>query len=199
MTVREILLYPNDKTALRARSETVHIFNKKTRGLIEDLKMTLLAHENGIGLAAPQIGVHLRIVIVRLGARQEADDQAGPPIALINPQIVESGDEQKDFDGCLSFPGLYGYTIRPHYLRVRGISEDGKSFDRIFSGFDAVLAHHEMDHLDGVLFIDRIQSLDDLYRLSTDIHGKSVQVPVSEFISSTRLSDMPNWRLGKEE
>jgi peptide deformylase len=199
MTVREILLYPNDKTTLRARSETVQIYSKKTRGLIDDLKMTLLTHDDGIGLAAPQIGVHLRVVIVRLGARQDADDQAGLPIALINPQIVESGDERKDFDGCLSFPGLYGYTIRPHYLRVEGIAEDGKAFERIFSGFDAVLVHHELDHLDGVLFIDRIQSLDDLYGLSTDIHGKSVQVAVSEFISSTRLSDMPNWRLVKEE
>ena len=196
MPVREILLYPKDKAALRARSETVHIFNKKTKGLIDDLKITLFAHDDGIGLAAPQIGVHLRVVIVRLGARDDLDKQVGPPIALINPYIVESGDERKDFDGCLSFPGLYGYTIRPHSLRVRGIAKDGKSFDRIFSGFDAVLVHHELDHLDGVLFIDRIQSLDDLYRVSTDMHGKTVQVPVSEFILSTRPSDIPNLSLG---
>jgi peptide deformylase len=115
MAEREILLYPKDKFALRAKSDLLNTFNRRTRQLINDLKETLLFHTDGIGLAAPQIGEHLRVVTVRLGARSDGDSEADPPIAMVNPEIIESGDEDKDFDGCLSFHGLYGETIRPHY------------------------------------------------------------------------------------
>jgi peptide deformylase len=188
MAVREILLYPKDKAALRAISDPIHTFNRQTRRLIEDLKDTLLAHQDGIGLAAPQIGVLLRVVVVRLGAGDEEDREATPPIALVNPKIVETGDERKDFDGCLSFPGLYGETIRPHYLHVTGTAEDGEQFNRIFRDFDAVLVHHEIDHLEGVLFIDRIVSLDDLYRVSIDDQGEPLRVPIGKIIPVARHS-----------
>lgn len=190
MAVLEILLYPKDKTALRAKSDPVRTFNRQTRRLIGNLKETLLANHDGIGLAAPQIDVHLRVVIVRLHARSDWDHEPGPPTALVNPEIVESGDERKDFDGCLSFPGLYGETIRPHYLRVTGIDEDGKPFDRIFVGFDAVVLHHEIDHLEGVLFTDRIESLDDLYRVYVDSNGRPVRVPMSEIVAAISFADM---------
>ena len=190
MAVREILLYPKDKTALRAESDFIYTFNRQTKRLIEDLKDTLLAHHDGIGLAAPQIDVHLRVVIVRLGARNDWDSEADPPIALVNPKIVESSDERKDYDGCLSFPGLYGETIRPHYLRVAGIDEDGKPFDRVFAGFDAAVVHHEIDHLDGVLFTDRIESFDDLYRVYLDSDGKPVQVPISIILQEWKGADL---------
>jgi peptide deformylase len=186
MAEREILIYPKYKNALREDSMPVHSFNRRTRKLIKDLKDTLLVHQEGIGLAAPQIGVHLRVVIVRLGGRNEWDREAGAPTALVNPEIIAAGDPRRDFDGCLSFPGLFGETIRPHHLRVTGIGEDGKLFDRIFSGFDAVLVHHEIDHLDGVLFIDRIESLDDLYRVYIDASGKPVRVPVSQIVQQRK-------------
>lgn len=190
MAIRKILVYPKEKAALRANSEPVQSINLRSKQLIQDLKETLQDHDDGIGLAAPQIGVHKRIVIVRLGARNDWDTEAGPPIALINPQILEAGDERKDFDGCLSFPGLYAETIRPHYLRVDGIDENGQRFDRVFSGFDAVLVHHELDHLDGVLFIDRIATLSDLYRVVIDNNGKPVRVPISEIAPTIRTTDM---------
>jgi peptide deformylase len=190
MAVREVLLYPKDKTALRAKSDSIRSVNQQTRSLIEDLKETLLTHHDGIGLAAPQIGVHSRIIVVRLGGRNDWDQEAGPPIALVNPKIIDSGEEKKDFDGCLSFPGLFGETTRPHYLRVTGLNEKGKPFELIFTGFDAVLVHHEIDHLDGVLFIDRIESLDDLYRVVMDGNGKPMQVPLTEIVPSIRVSDM---------
>jgi peptide deformylase len=190
MAIRKILVYPKEKAALRADSEPVQSINLRSKQLIQDLKETLQDHDDGIGLAAPQIGVHKRIVIVRLGARNDWDTEAGPPIALINPQILEAGDERKDFDGCLSFPGLYAETIRPHYLRVDGIDENGQRFDRVFSGFDAVLVHHELDHLDGVLFIDRIATLSDLYRVVIDNNGKPVRVPISEIAPTIRTTDM---------
>jgi peptide deformylase len=182
MAVREILIYPKFKMDLRAKSEPLQAFNRHTKQIINDLKDTLMAHHDGIGLAAPQISVHLRIVVVRLGGRNDWDPGAGPPIALINPKIVEKEDESVDFDGCLSFPGLFGETVRPHHLRVIGRTEDGNPIDRIYQGFDAVLIHHEIDHLDGVLFIDRVESLDDLYRVYLDYNGKPMRIPISNIL-----------------
>jgi peptide deformylase len=182
MTVQKILLYPKDKEALRTQSESVPSFNKRTKQLIKDLKDTLIAHTDGIGLAAPQINVHERVVIVRLKTFNDGTHETDPPIALINPEIIEAGDERRDFDGCLSFPGLYGETVRPHYLRVTGLDEGGKKLDRTFEGFDAVVVHHEVDHLDGVLFIDRIEKFEDLYRVYVDDNGKPVRVPISQIM-----------------
>jgi len=158
--------------------------------LIRDLKDTLLPHQNGVGLAAPQIGVILRVVIIRLGAGNDQDCEANSPIALVNPEIVDFSEECKDYDGCLSFPGLYGETTRPHYLRVTGIDEDRKPFERDFTGFDAVVLHHEIDHLDGVLFIDRIERLEELYRVVMDSYGKPVQIPVTEIVPIIRVTDL---------
>ncbi|MBN1429448.1 MAG: peptide deformylase [Anaerolineae bacterium] len=179
MTVRKILLYTEHEKELRKKSSYVRRVDHKVRGLIADLKDTLNAHSNAIGLAAPQINSHQRVVIVCLGAGSEEDDEHGPPIALVNPKIVEAGDERRDFDGCLSFPGLYGETIRPHHLRVTGLDEAGKPFDRVYEGFDAVVVHHEIDHLDGVLFIDRVKDINDLYTVRQDEHGEPVRVPIT--------------------
>ncbi len=182
MPEREILIYPKYKIELRSKSESIQDFDRKFKRVVEDLKDTLLAHPEGIGLAAPQIGLNLRTVVVRLGGKYDWDSKAGPPIVLANPEIVAQGDEQRDFDGCLSFPGLYSETVRPHYLRVIGLTEDGHPFDQIYQGFDAVLVHHEIDHLDGVLFIDRTQTLDDLYRVYMDRNGKPERVPLSKIL-----------------
>lgn len=176
MTIRKILLYAQQPTALRKTSKPVKRAGADIQALVQNLKDTLLAQPDGIGLAAPQIHVHLRVVVVRLGTHSDGDNQAGPPIALINPKIIEAGDERKDFDGCLSFPGLYGETIRPHYLRVTGLAENGKPFDQIYQGFDAVVVHHEIDHLDGVLFIDRIENPEDLYRVQINDQGEFVRI-----------------------
>ena len=147
--------------------------------LIRDLKDTLRDNGEGIGLAAPQINVHSRVVIVQLGSHDENNEEPDPPIALINPEIVEAKQDKLDFDGCLSFPGLYADTVRPHYLRVTGLDEHGQPFDRVFEGFDAVVVHHEIDHLNGVLFIDRIKGVEDLYRVEKDGNDELVRVPVS--------------------
>lgn len=191
MAVRKILTYPKDKITLRAVSDPINKLNRHTTRLIRDLKETLLSRSDGVGLAAPQIDVHLRVIVVRLGARDDWDRDAGPPIALLNPEIIESGDKRKDFDGCLSFPGLFGETIRPHFLRITGITEEGKPFERRFVDFDAVVVHHEIDHLNGILFIDHIESLSDLHRVYMDGNGKPVRLPISEVVPEIRLTDMP--------
>lgn len=178
MAVRNIVLYAENEAALRQKSKLVRVVNRRVKKLIHDLKDTLSSHPEGIGLAAPQINAHQRAVVVRLGSRPGEEGEPGPPLALINPEIIEARNEQRDFDGCLSFPGLYAETVRPHYLRVIGLDERGHLFDRIFEGFDAVLVHHEIDHLDGVLFIDRVENVQDLYRVREDEHGRLVRAPV---------------------
>ena len=178
MAVREIVLYLENKAALREKSRPVKGVGRNVRDLVQDLKDTLEHNEDGIGLAAPQIGVHYRVVVVRPGGGQGHRRAPDPPIALINPRVVQAAGERRDFDGCLSFPGLYAETVRPHYLRVTGLDERGRPLDRVFEGFDAVVVHHEIDHLDGVLLIDRVESLEDLYRLQVDVRCALVQVPV---------------------
>lgn len=178
MAMRDIVFYSKNEAALRKKSEPVRVINRRTKKLIRDLKDTLATHPEGIGLAAPQINVHQRVMIVRLNNRNEEEKEPDPPIALINPEIIEAKNDQRDFDGCLSFPGLFAETVRPHYLRVKGLDEYGQPFDRVFEDFDAVLVHHEIDHLDGVLFIDRVENVDDLYRVREDEEGNMVRVPI---------------------
>lgn len=182
MAIKNIVLYTKNEKALRKESAPVKGVNRQVKKLIRDLKETLMARGEGIGLAAPQINVHQRVIVVRLGSRNENGEEPDPPIAIVNPKIIESGDEQRDFDGCLSFPGLFAETVRPHYLRVAGLDETGKPFDRIFEDFDAVLVHHEIDHLNGVLFIDRVESIEDLYRIQEDENGKLIRMPVSAML-----------------
>lgn len=179
MAVRKIVIYSDNPEPLRKASEPVHKVNKRIQKLVHDLKDTLIAHPHGIGLAAPQINRHLRVLVVRLGGGPQINQEPDPPIALINPEIIEAGEEKRDFDGCLSFPGLFADTIRPHYLRVKGLDENGKPFDKIYEDFDAVVVHHEIDHLDGVLFIDRLEKLEDLYQIREDEYGIHMRVPVS--------------------
>jgi peptide deformylase len=177
MTVQPIVLYMNDPAALRQKSTPVSTMDRHVRKLILDLKETLLENGNGIGLAAPQINDHRNVVVVRLGGGR-AEREPGPPTAIVNPKILEARDLQPDFDGCLSFPGLYGETLRPHLLSVTGLDEAGKSFERTFEGFDAVVLHHEIDHLNGVLFIDRVATPEDLYTIVKCDNGKQVRVPL---------------------
>lgn len=179
MAVRDIVLYAENEAALREKSEPVRVINRRVKKLTEDLKDTLAHHPEGIGLAAPQINVHRRVIVVRLGGGRDGESEPGPPVALINPEIIEVGHEQRDFDGCLSFPGLFAETVRPHLLELRGLDEWGQPFDCIFGGFDAVVIHHEIDHLDGVLFIDRVEGVEDLYQTRINDKGHLVRVPVS--------------------
>lgn len=190
MTIRTILVYPKHRDKLRQKSETVYKIDRQTRQIIRDLIDTLKASGDGIGLAAPQINIHQHVVIVCLGVEVDGKWQAGSPEALINPQILEMSDERKDFDGCLSFPGLFGETVRPHRLRVVGMNEQGWPFDRLFEGFNAVVVHHEIDHLDGVLFIDRIENLNDLYTIRENEHGEIIKTRYTDSFSTLNRGEL---------
>jgi len=177
MGIKDIVLYPEKEIKLRQKSQPVRKLNRRIKNLIQDLKDTLLDHPEGVGLAAIQIDVPLRIFVVRLGAKEEGNDEAGPPIAFVNAEILEEKNEETGFDGCLSLPGLFGNTIRPKWLRIKARDENGKWFEQTYEGFDAVVIHHEIDHTDGVLFLDRIATPDDLFTVREDEEGNLIRVP----------------------
>jgi peptide deformylase len=126
--------------------------------LIRDMKDTM-AHLNGAGLAAPQIGVDLRVVIfaVRANPRYpQAEDV--PETVLINPTLEPLGDEiEEDWEGCLSVPGMRGVVPRIARLRYAGCDAEGRAFERSVQGFHARVVQHECDHLDGILYPMRIR------------------------------------------
>jgi peptide deformylase len=136
--------------------------------LIRDMEETL-ADVGGVGLAAPQVHVLLRVVIFHVPkARMEAEDGEGPAIGvpltyLINPVIEAQTDEQEDgIEACLSVPGLAGSVPRYRQIRYRGVTPTGEPIDRIAKGFHARVVQHECDHLDGVLYPMRMTDLSKL-------------------------------------
>ncbi|HEX4193823.1 MAG TPA: peptide deformylase [Stellaceae bacterium] len=130
--------------------------------LITDMAETL-ADIGGAGLAAPQVHVPLRVVIFQVPEHRlsgRADDQAQPLIALINPIIEPLGAEQElGWEGCLSVPGLKGAVPRYSRIRYRGLAPDGSAIDRTVEGFHARVVQHECDHLDGVLYPQRMTDM----------------------------------------
>lgn len=176
MAVRKILQYPKDEALLRKKSSKVKKVNDPVRNLVQDLTDTLLS-QPGAGLAAPQIGVHQRVVLVRFG-QDEGEMQA--PVALINPVILETGPVAKGFDGCLSMPGIITWdSMRPTWLRFRAQDEQGKAFTRRVDGADALVVHHEIDHLDGIFFLDRLSPDAQLY-LSVETDEGEQLVPLNQ-------------------
>lgn len=173
MAVRKILKLPKHEKVLRKRSDPVPKVGRRVRALVQDLAETL-ATVDGIGLAAPQIGTLERVAVIMLGgAEEETAPQEVVMVPLINPEIVEAGEPERGYDGCLSVPGLQGYTRRPATLRVRSLDLEGNEVEYLFEGIDARAAHHEIDHLDGVLYFDRMDTLDDLYYLVEDEEDES--------------------------
>jgi peptide deformylase len=128
--------------------------------LLTDMRDTM-AHLNGAGLAAPQIGVGLRVVIfgVKSNPRYPQVEDV-PDTVLINPVLQPEADElEEDWEGCLSVPGMRGWVPRWRRLRYKGFDERGNSFERQVEGFHARVVQHEVDHLDGILYPMRIRDL----------------------------------------
>jgi len=131
--------------------------------LIRDMDDTMRAL-NGAGLAAPQIGVSLRVVIFEVTRNPRYPDAGEVPYTvLINPELTPLGDDTEDgWEGCLSVPGLRGLVPRYRRLRYRGYDANGLPIDRSVEGFHARVVQHEVDHLDGILYPMRLRSLHDL-------------------------------------
>ena len=128
--------------------------------LITDLRDTMVA-ENGAGLAAPQIGVGLQVVIFSVANNPRYPDaEAVPETILINPELTAINEEQDDaWEGCLSVPGMRGLVPRYTHLRYQGFDQYGNTIDRTVSGFHARVVQHEVDHLWGILYPMRIKNL----------------------------------------
>lgn len=171
MAQRKIYKLPKYEKLLRKKSAPVKRITRQVRALINDLYDTLDTVE-GVGLAAPQIGVMSRVALVMVGVDREPPSEGEEPtveiVPLIDPEILEEGELARGYDGCLSIPGLQGYTRRPGSLRVRSLDLEGNWVEYHFEGFDARVAHHEIDHLDGILYLDRLDSLEELFYLVED-------------------------------
>jgi len=157
--IREVLKMGDLR--LLEKSQPVKAFGTPQLGeLIADMRDTM-AHLNGAGLAAPQIGVPLRVVIFGLTRNPRYPDaEEVPDTVLVNPVITPLGEEmEEDWEGCLSVPGLRGVVPRFKRLRYRGFDESGLPIDRSVEGFHARVVQHECDHLDGILYPMRIHDM----------------------------------------
>jgi peptide deformylase len=153
MAVREMKIYP--EPVLRERCSEIEKFGADLACLMDDLAESMYFHK-GVGLAAPQIGEPMRAVVVDVAPRD------GEPalIEMINPEVVSRSRNQNEYEeGCLSFPGEAQLVIRPAEVVVRAQDRQGRSFEIEADGLLATALQHEIDHLDGILFIDHISRL----------------------------------------
>jgi len=154
MPAREIVLLGDP--ILRRRAKEVEAFDDSLRDLVRDMFITMAGAE-GAGLAAPQIGLGIRVLVADV--RREQDEQ-GSLVAVVNPSIVEtSSEEDRTSEGCLSIPGVTEVVCRPERAVVEGLDPEGKALRIEASGLLSRVLQHEVDHLDGVLFFDRISPL----------------------------------------
>lgn len=146
MAIRNII-HEGDE-GLRKKSKPVEVVDDRIRQLLDDMVETM--HEfNGVGLAAPQVGVLKRIIVIDL-----YDDRG--PIKLVNPVIIKQKGEQEVEEGCLSFPNQYAKLVRPAEVVVTALNEEGKAIKVTGRGLLAQALAHEVDHLDGTLFVDKM-------------------------------------------
>ncbi|MGH6889609.1 MAG: peptide deformylase [Rhizomicrobium sp.] len=157
--------------ALSSRAEPVpDPLSPQIRRLVRDMIATM-ADANGAGLAAPQVHVPLRVMVFQApderaeesAAGEERFDATAPLTVLINPEIEVLGAETAGgWEGCLSVPGLRGFVTRPAHIRYRGVDHEGREIARTASGFHARVVQHEADHLDGILYPQRMSDLRQL-------------------------------------
>lgn len=152
MAVRPIVLYP--EPILRQRCAPVESFGAEIQRLAADMVETMHAAP-GIGLAAPQVGVASRLLVVDLSVGEDPTQLH----VLVNPQLLSAAGSELDTEGCLSLPDLTEKVERPSWVRIAALDPLGRAFELVAEGLLARAFCHEMDHLDGVLFIDRLHGL----------------------------------------
>ncbi len=150
MALLNILQFPDPR--LRTRAKPVEVFDDNLATLVRDMFETMY-EAPGIGLAATQVDVHRRLLVMDVS---EDKDQSR---VLINPELIETQGEEEMDEGCLSVPGYYETVRRAEKIRVRAQDVSGKVFEFDADGLEAVCIQHEMDHLEGKLFVDYISSL----------------------------------------
>ncbi len=150
MALLNILHFPDDR--LRTKAKPVGKVTDKHRVLISNMLETMY-DAPGIGLAATQVNVHERILVI------DISEEKNEPIVLINPELLEKEGDQEFDEGCLSVPGIYETLHRAEKVRVKALNQKGESFEMDAHGLLAVCIQHEMDHLEGKLFVDYLSQL----------------------------------------
>ncbi|WP_448583365.1 peptide deformylase [Thermocrinis sp.] len=153
MAVRKVIRFPNP--ILKTPTLKVDVIDNDIKKLVEDMFETMYA-EDGVGLAANQIGEPLRIMVIDTTPKKES-----PPIklVLINPELLHAEGTIKYKEGCLSFPGLTVEVERYSRVKLKALDLQGEEKEYEFEGFPAIVFQHELDHLDGITFIDRVNGL----------------------------------------
>jgi peptide deformylase len=146
----DLVLYPDE--GLREVCQPINDITDELDRLIDDMIYTMYESQ-GIGLAAPQIAVQQRLIVV------DVSEDKTQPMALINPEIVQSAGRMTWEEGCLSIPGIYAKVDRPSEILVRGLNRDGKRIEFVAQDLEAICIQHEIDHLNGKLFIDHLSLL----------------------------------------
>ena len=153
MAIRTILTAPDPR--LKKKSKPVESVDDGVRRLMDEMLETMYAAP-GIGLAAPQVGVLRRVIVLDI----DREELKTGPILMANPEIIEASDEDATYEeGCLSVPEHYSDVVRPARVKVRYLDRDGKKQEMACEGLLATCVQHEIDHLDGILFIDHISAL----------------------------------------
>jgi peptide deformylase len=163
MAVREILVYPD--SVLKKVCTSVEAFDGETDSLVQDLIDTMHASGHSVGVAAPQIGVSRRVAVIDVSKSKRGRDNHHGLLVMINPEILESSGGKTMREGCMSVPDYTGNVARAEEILVRFFDRRGREQVIRANGFEAVAIQHELDHLDGFLFLDRVSSLKtDLFR-----------------------------------
>ena len=152
MAVRSVRIYGDP--VLRVKAANVTAFDDSLRSLVADLFDTMKAYR-GVGLAAPQVGVAQRVFVVEIPVDADTRER----LAAINPVLDQREGKDTAEEGCLSMPGIYEDVVRAETLRLRAYDEHGQAYERRVEGYLARAIQHEADHLDGVLFTDRLSPL----------------------------------------
>ena len=175
MAVRRIVLM--DEPILRRKARKVKQFDARLRELADDMVETM-RQADGVGLAAPQVGVSDRLIVVQIPEEYQDDPHAGELFVLVNPRIVSASEEQLAGDeGCLSVPGIVGQVNRARQVSLRAQDTKGKPIRLEAEGFLARAFQHEIDHLDGVLFLDRVENPETLRRITPEGEVVPIEVP----------------------
>ncbi len=163
MTVRSILLYPDP--ILKQVAETVAEVDETVIAVVQDLVDTMVDSGHSVGVAAPQIGILRRVLVVDVSKSKLGKDNNHGLLEMINPEIIEKSGSKMMREGCMSVPDYTGNVTRAEYIVIEYTDRFGRLRVIEASGFEAVAIQHELDHLDGLLFLDRVSSLKtDLYR-----------------------------------
>lgn len=177
MAIRKIVTLDEGNPVLRQKARRVREVTPAIQQLMDDLVETL-RDAPGVGLAAPQVDVLLRVIAVEVPKDWEDPDAGTWLYTLANPEVARASNEiEEGEEGCLSIPGLYGYVERPAAVTVKGLDRNGRRVRIKADGYVARVLQHEIDHLDGVLFIDHISDPDKLFTVEPE-DGEPEQVEV---------------------